>query len=88
MYEALVTRLSGGQSIDLQAMSAVFSPDEMARLSYCLNGVVLGDDIEAQIKEFADIIKRENGRIGPAEFREMDREALMRFAQNAAALKR
>lgn len=88
MYEALVTRLSEGQSVDLQAMSAVFSPDEMARLSYCLNGVVLGDDIEAQIKEFADILKREKGRIGPSEFRDMDREALIRFARDAAALKR
>jgi len=88
VYEALITRLSEGRSVDLQAMSAAFSKDEMARLSYCLNGVVLGDDIDAQIREFTDILKKENGRIGPAEFREMDREALMRFAQDAAALKR
>lgn len=88
LYEALITRLSEGQSIDMQALSSVFSPQEMARLSYCLNGVVLGDDPDRQIQEFSDNIKKESEKIRPIEFREMDREALMRFTRDAAALKK
>lgn len=88
MYEALITRISEGKSIDIESLSGVFSAEEMAKLSYCLNGVVFGDDILSQLKEFSENIQKESEKIQPNQFKELDRDALRSFTRQAAASKK
>ncbi len=83
LFEYIVSRIEGGQSLDLTFFSKDFSSDEMSRITAIIVKSNLSLNFDKSIvKELSDVIKTENEKIKAQNLKEVSNDELLKMMKD------